>query len=66
LNRSWYERWYEAIFTSRGPVSWRLRFSMRIVFAIAFMVVAWVISVALLGATRAHRQRLVWGERLPS
>jgi len=66
LNRSWYERWYEAIFTSRGPVSWRLRASMRILFAIAFMVVAWMFSVALLGATRAHRQRLVWGERLPS
>jgi hypothetical protein len=39
---------------------------MRMFFAIAFMVVAWMISVALLGATRAHRQRLVWGERLPS
>ena len=39
---------------------------MRILFAVAFMVAAWVISVALLGATRAHRQRLVWGERLPS
>jgi len=66
LNRSWYERWYEAIFTSRGPVSWRLRATMRIFFALAFMVVAWMISVALLGATHAHRQRLVWGERLPS
>src|SRR6266851_365136 len=66
LNRSWYERWYEAIFTSRGRVSWRLRTTMRIIFAFAFIVAAWMILVAQLGATRAHRQRLVWGERLPS
>jgi hypothetical protein len=66
LNRSWYERWYEAIFTSRGPVSWRLRATMRILFVLALMTLAWMMSVALLGATRAHRERLVWGERLPS
>ncbi|KAI0000833.1 hypothetical protein BJV74DRAFT_820941 [Russula compacta] len=66
LNRGWYERWYEIIFASGGPVSWRSRATLRTVFALAFMVVVWMISIALLGATRAHRQRLVWGERLPS
>ncbi len=44
----WYECWYEAIFTSKGPVSWRLRTMMRIIFAFAFIVVAWMISVAFL------------------
>jgi len=52
LNRSWYERWYEAIFTSRGRVSWRLRTTMRIIFAFAFIVAAWMISVALLCSGR--------------
>jgi len=66
LNRGWYKRWYEAIFTSRGRVSWRWRATLRSLFALAFIFVAWMISVALLEATRAHRQRLVWGERLPS
>ncbi|KAI9509128.1 hypothetical protein F5148DRAFT_1189935 [Russula earlei] len=60
LNRGWYERWYEAIFTSRGPS----RCAHCSDFALLF--VAWMILVALLEATRAHRQRLVWGERLPS
>jgi len=66
LNRGWYERLYEAIFTSRGRVSRRWRATLRSLFAVGFMFVAWMISVALLEATRAHRQRLVWGERLPS
>jgi hypothetical protein len=66
LNRTWHERWYEVTFTSEGPVSWRWRTTLRTLFALAFMVAAWMIWVALLGATRAHRQRLVWGERLPS
>ncbi|KAI0286181.1 hypothetical protein BC826DRAFT_1050092 [Russula brevipes] len=66
LNRGWYERWYAVIFTSRSPVSRRWRATLRTLFVLAFMVAAWMISVALLGATRAHRQRLVWGERLPS
>ncbi|KAI0249716.1 hypothetical protein BJV78DRAFT_1129276 [Lactifluus subvellereus] len=68
LNRGWYERWpqwYEVIFTSESPVSWRWRATLRTLFALA-MVAAWMTSVTLLGVTRAHRQRLVWGERLPS
>ncbi|KAF8492972.1 hypothetical protein F5888DRAFT_1618410 [Russula emetica] len=66
LNRGWYERWYQVTLTSRGPVSWRWRATLRILSALAFVILAWMTSVALLGATRAHHQRLVWGERLPS
>ena len=66
LNRGWYERWYQVTFTSRGPVSWQWRVTLRVISALAIMILAWMTSVALLGATRAHRQRLVWGERLPS
>jgi hypothetical protein len=66
LNRGRQERWYEVIFTSNGPVSWRWRATLRTLFALAFMVAAWLVWMALLGVTRAHRQRLVWGERLPS
>jgi hypothetical protein len=66
LNRGWYERWYQVTFTSKGPVSWRWRSTLRILSVLAFMILAWMTTVALLGATHAHRQRLVWGERLPS
>jgi len=66
LNRGWYERWYQVTFTSRGPVSWQWRVTLRMLSALAIMILAWMTAVALLGATRAHRQRLVWGERLPS
>ncbi|KAH9034609.1 hypothetical protein EDB85DRAFT_995513 [Lactarius pseudohatsudake] len=66
LNRGWYERSYEVIFTSKSPVSWRWRATLRTLFAIMFIAVAWMVWVALRGVTRAHRERLVWGERLPS
>jgi hypothetical protein len=39
---------------------------LRILSVLAFMILAWMTTVAVLGATHAHRQRLVWGERLPS
>ncbi|KAH9970988.1 hypothetical protein BGW80DRAFT_1324883 [Lactifluus volemus] len=66
LNRGWHKRCYEIIFTSESPVSWKWRTTLRTLFALASMVAVWMIWVALLGVTRAHRQRLVWGERLPS
>ncbi|KAI9458395.1 hypothetical protein BJY52DRAFT_1269522 [Lactarius psammicola] len=66
LNRGWYERSYEVVFTSKSPVSWRWRATLRMLFAIMFIGLAWMMWVALLGVTRAHRERLVWGERLPS
>ncbi|KAI0291038.1 hypothetical protein B0F90DRAFT_1781249 [Multifurca ochricompacta] len=66
LNRGWYERGYKVVFTSKSPVSWRWRATLRTLLAFTFIVAAWMFWVALLGVTRAHRQRLVWGERLPS
>jgi len=66
LNRGWYERSYEVIFTSKSPVSWRWRATLRTLFAMMSMGLAWMTWVAFLGITRAHRERLLWGERLPS
>ncbi|KAI0311750.1 hypothetical protein OF83DRAFT_1068287, partial [Amylostereum chailletii] len=66
LNTDFYERWRTIIFTRHSPVSWRWKVLMRLLFAIVFAVTAWVSWIALLGAYRAHRQRLVWGERLMS
>ena len=64
LNTDFYERWRTAIFTADSPVSWRWKAGMRLIFAICFAVAAWLAWIALRGAYRAHRQRLVWGERL--
>ena len=66
LNRGWYERSYEVVFTSKSPVSWRWRATLRTLFVIMSMGLAWMTWVAFLGVTRAHRERLLWGERLPS
>lgn len=64
LNTDFYERWRTVIFTADSPVSWRWKAGMRLIFAICFAVAAWLAWIALRGAYRAHRQRLVWGERL--
>ena len=66
LNRGWYERSYEVVFTSNSPVSWRWRATLRTLFAVMSLGVAWMVWVTFLGVTRAHRERLLWGERLPS
>jgi len=66
LNLDWYDRWRKIIFTSSTPVSWRWKALMRLLFAVFFVVFAWVAWIALRGAYRAHRQRLVWGERVLS
>ena len=39
---------------------------MRISFAVFLLTLLWIAWVAMSGAYRAHRQRLVWGERLMS
>ncbi|KAJ8586756.1 hypothetical protein M405DRAFT_743094 [Rhizopogon salebrosus TDB-379] len=66
LNTEWHERWRVIIFTNRSPVSWRWTAIMRFLFAITFITFAWIAWVAIAGVYRAHRQRLVWGERLMS
>jgi len=66
LDTDFYERWRVIIFTSSSPVSWRWKALMRLIFAVSFLVFAYTSWIALGGAYRAHRQRLVWGERLMS
>ncbi|KAG0709370.1 hypothetical protein DFH29DRAFT_793378 [Suillus ampliporus] len=66
LNTEWYERWRITIFTNHSPVSWWWKATMRVLFAVTFITFAWIAWVAIAGAYNAHRQRLVWGERLMS
>ncbi|KAI0287331.1 hypothetical protein BC826DRAFT_1045206 [Russula brevipes] len=66
LNRDFTSRWRTVIFSRSSPVSWRWRATLRALFALTFILVAWGLWIALRGAYRAHRQRLVWGERLIS
>jgi len=66
LNTEFYERWRTIIFTPSSPVSWRWKVYMRSVFVISFVVCSWLFWIAVSGAYRAHRHRLVWGEKLMS
>ncbi|KAI0291397.1 hypothetical protein B0F90DRAFT_1776905 [Multifurca ochricompacta] len=66
LNRDFTSRWRAVVFSRSSPVSWRWRATLRALFALAFILVTWAMWIALLGVYRAHRQRLVWGERLIS
>jgi len=66
LNRDFKSRWRTVIFSRTSPVSWRWRATLRTLFALTFVLVAWGTWIALRGAYRAHRLRLVWGERLIS
>jgi len=66
LNTEFYERWRTIIFTPSSPVSWRWKAYMRSVFVISFVVCFWLFWIAVSGAYRAHRHRLVWGEKLMS
>ncbi|KAI0343064.1 hypothetical protein BDW22DRAFT_1228202 [Trametopsis cervina] len=54
------------IFTSNAPVSARWKALVRVLFALVFLACMWIAWITLRGAVRAHRQRLVWGERLMS
>ncbi|EAU90506.1 hypothetical protein CC1G_00890 [Coprinopsis cinerea okayama7 len=66
LNTEFYERWRLIVFTSTSPVSWRWKIFMRTLFAVSFVLCCWLSWIALRGAYRAHRHRLVWGEKLMS
>lgn len=66
LNTEWHERWRVIIFTNRSPVSRWWTVTMRVLFAATFITFGWTAWVAIAGAYTAHRQRLVWGERLMS
>ncbi|EPQ56344.1 hypothetical protein GLOTRDRAFT_128289 [Gloeophyllum trabeum ATCC 11539] len=66
LNRDWYDRWRAAVFARDAPVSWRWRALMRALFAACVLVFLWGAWTAVRGAYRAHRHRLVWGERVLS
>lgn len=54
------------IFTSNAPVSARWKALIRSLFALVFLMCMWIAWITLRGAVRAHRNRLVWGERLMS
>lgn len=64
LNTEFYERWRQIIFTSSSPVPQRTKVIMRTLFAISFVLCCWLSWTALGGAYRAHRHRLVWGDKL--
>ncbi|KAH7909556.1 hypothetical protein BJ138DRAFT_1155013, partial [Hygrophoropsis aurantiaca] len=71
LNTDFPTRWRLIIFTPSAPVSWRWKAIMRTLFTVFLVFAAWVAYATLVlawsalgGAYRAHRQRLVWGERL--
>ncbi|KAF5383684.1 hypothetical protein D9615_003642 [Tricholomella constricta] len=66
LNTEFYERWRCTIFTKSSPVSWRWKAFMRVLFAFSFIVCVYLFWLLISGAYRAHRHRLVWGERLMS
>ncbi|KIM44719.1 hypothetical protein M413DRAFT_360359 [Hebeloma cylindrosporum] len=66
LNTEFYERWRTIIFTPSSPVSWRWKVYMRSVFVVSFVICSWLFWIAVTGAYRAHRHRLVWGEKLMS
>lgn len=66
LNTEWHERWRIIIFTNRSPVSRWWTATMRVLFAATFITFGWITWAAIAGAYTAHRQRLVWGERLMS
>ncbi|KAI0073503.1 hypothetical protein K474DRAFT_1686172 [Panus rudis PR-1116 ss-1] len=54
------------IFTRDAPVSAKLKALIRFLFALVFLTCVWITWITLRGAVRAHRHRLVWGERLMS
>jgi len=66
LNTEFYERWRCIIFTNSSPVSWRWKVFMRMLFTFSFIVCVYLFWLLISGAYRAHRHRLVWGERLMS
>ncbi|KAH9941511.1 hypothetical protein B0H21DRAFT_869640 [Amylocystis lapponica] len=66
LNTPVSKRLRTIIFTSNAPVSAQWKALVRTLFALVFLIGIWITWITLSGAVRAHRQRLVWGERLMS
>ncbi|KAF8074842.1 hypothetical protein FPV67DRAFT_1475151 [Lyophyllum atratum] len=66
LNTEFYERWRRIIFTKSSPASWRWKAFMRTLFTFSFIICVYLFWLLISGAYRAHRHRLVWGERLMS
>ncbi|KAI0708848.1 hypothetical protein C8T65DRAFT_727508 [Cerioporus squamosus] len=66
LNTPVSQRLRTIIFTPNAPVSKRWKALVRTVFALVLCACIWIAYITLRGAVRAHRQRLVWGERLMS
>lgn len=64
LNTDFHERWRLIVFTSSAPVSWRWKVTLRLLLSLVVFAILWVTWLALSGVYRAHRQRLLWGERL--
>ncbi|RDX48217.1 hypothetical protein K466DRAFT_532661 [Polyporus arcularius HHB13444] len=66
LNTPVSQRLRAIIFTPNAPVSKRWKALVRTIFALVLCACIWIAYITLRGAVRAHRQRLVWGERLMS
>ena len=66
LNTDFHIRWRRIIFNTEVPVSERHQTLMRTLFMITTSICLWLAWISLRGVYRAHRQRLVWGERLIS
>ncbi|RPD64241.1 hypothetical protein L226DRAFT_611821 [Lentinus tigrinus ALCF2SS1-7] len=66
LNTPVSQRLRAIIFTPNAPVGKRWKVLVRTVFALVLCACIWIAWITLRGAVRAHRQRLVWGERLMS
>ncbi|KAI0731315.1 hypothetical protein C8Q76DRAFT_613968 [Earliella scabrosa] len=66
LNTPVSQRLRTIIFTPNAPVGKRWKVLVRTVFALVFLACMWIAWITLRGAVRAHRQGLMWGERLMS
>ncbi|OSD02940.1 hypothetical protein PYCCODRAFT_1388999 [Trametes coccinea BRFM310] len=66
LNTPISQRLRAIIFTPNAPVSKKWKFAVRALFTLVFCMCMWIAWITLRGAVRAHRQRLMWGERLMS
>ncbi|KDQ61709.1 hypothetical protein JAAARDRAFT_55041 [Jaapia argillacea MUCL 33604] len=67
LNTDFQTRFRTILFSpSSAPVSWRYKVLCRLAFLAVLVTVVWASVVAIGGAYRAHRERLVWGARIMS
>jgi len=63
---SFQDKCYRIIFTRTAPVSSLEIALFRLAFCLVFVLFTWQLGGALDGAYRAHRHRLVWGDKLIS